>query len=99
MITKTIQIDNISIDEITALIADKLLSKIVVYIDNYASKENDELLTRKETANYLKVTLSTLWSWSNKGLIKSCSIGNRVYYKKQDILESLEGFCTKKNKK
>ncbi len=89
MITKTIQIDNISVDELADLIADKLLNKIEVYIDNYASKKNDALMSRVETAEYLKINLSTLYYWTNKGLITSMGIGNRVYYKKQDIIDCL----------
>jgi len=89
MITKTIQIENISVDELADLIANKLLSKIEVYLDTVARKENDELLTRQETADYLKVNLTTLWSWTKKGNLKSIGIGNRVYYKKQDILDCL----------
>ncbi len=39
MITKTIQIDNISVDELAVKIADKLLSKIEVYLNNYVNKK------------------------------------------------------------
>ena len=53
-------------------------------------KENPEqLLTRKQTAELLNVTLATLNDWSKDGKLKSYGIGNRVYYKKNEVLEAL----------
>jgi len=52
-------------------------------------KESNELLTREETAKYLKISLSTLWHWSKKGILPSYGIGNRVYYKISEIESSL----------
>ena len=49
---------------------------------------SDELLSRKEAAKLLKITLSTLWSWTNSGKLKSYGIANRVYYKRNEILTS-----------
>ena len=46
-------------------------------------------VTRKETCDFLKISLTTLWHWTNKGKIDSYGIGNRVYYKKVDLLNSL----------
>ena len=48
-----------------------------------------ELLTREETCKLLKVDSSTLWRWTNKGKIKAYGIGNRRFYKKEELLESL----------
>jgi excisionase family DNA binding protein len=47
---------------------------------NFQPKEPVELLTREETAEYLKISLSTLWHWSKKGILPSYGIGNRVYF-------------------
>ena len=56
---------------------------------NFQPKEPVELLTREETAEYLKIDSSTLWSWTKKGKIKAYGIGHRVYYKKHEIDEAL----------
>jgi hypothetical protein len=45
----------------------------------------DEYLTREETAMLLKIDLSTLWHWKNKGILIPHGISNRVYYKRSDI--------------
>ncbi len=53
--------------------------------ENFQPKEPVELLTREETAKYLKISLTTLWHWSKKGILPSHGIGNRVYYKRSEI--------------
>lgn len=56
---------------------------------NFQHKEQVELMTRKETADYLKINTTTLWHWTNKGKLKSYGIGNRVYYKRNEVIESI----------
>ncbi|REE82996.1 helix-turn-helix protein [Lutibacter oceani] len=90
MITKTIQIQEITVDELADKVAEKLLSKIEVYLKEYATKNDETLLTRKEASSFLKIDQSTLWNWSKKGILVPLGIGNRVYYKKQEIINYLE---------
>jgi hypothetical protein len=49
----------------------------------------EKLLTRKETADKLKISLVTLNDWSKRGLIQSYLIGGRVLYKDSEIEASL----------
>ena len=51
--------------------------------------ESDDLLTRKEACEFLKIDSSTLWAWTNKGKVKAYGIGNRRYYKRAELLECL----------
>ena len=92
MITKTIQIQEFTMDELADQVAEKLLFKMEYYLKELAAKKDDELLTREETANYLKINVTTLWHWTNKGKLISYGIGGRRYYKKQEVLESLVQF-------
>lgn len=50
---------------------------------------NDELLTREQTAELLQINLSTLWSYTCKGKLKSYGIANRRYYKRSEVMDSL----------
>lgn len=85
-----VQIENISVDELTDIIAEKLVDKLEKRIATMISTQNDdELLSRTETAKILKVELTTLWSWTKKGKITAYGIGNRVYYKRGEIMKSL----------
>ena len=46
--------------------------------------------TRKQAAAELGISLVTLWTWTNQGILKAHSIGGRVYYKAEDILNALK---------
>lgn len=58
--------------------------------EHFQPKEPLELMTREETSEFLKVSLSTLWHRSKKGILPSYVIGNRVYYKRSEILDVLD---------
>ncbi|TDD74606.1 helix-turn-helix domain-containing protein [Flavobacterium caseinilyticum] len=56
-----------------------------------APPQNDGeiLLSRLETAKLLKINLTSLWKHTKSGKLKSYGIGNRVFYKKDEVLKSL----------
>ena len=56
----------------------------------YIEREKDELLSREQTADLLKISLPTLLDWRKKGIVKPYKLGNRVYYKRAEIMETLE---------
>ncbi len=51
--------------------------------------EREILLTRKETAVKLKVSLVTLNDWTRRGMVQSYTIGGRVLYKAGELEGSL----------
>lgn len=53
------------------------------------SEPENELLTVAETSQLLKIDRTTLWKWTKDGKLKRYGIGNRVYYKKSEVLESI----------
>ncbi len=53
------------------------------------AKANWTLLTRKETADLLKVDLVTLWAWTSKGKLQSYQLGRKIFYYKEEVLSSL----------
>ncbi|WP_019669923.1 helix-turn-helix domain-containing protein [Eudoraea adriatica] len=76
----------------TELILEKLLAieeELRNIKENLQPKDPVELLTREETAEYLKISLSTLWHWSKKGILPSYGIGNRVFYKRSEVVSCL----------
>jgi FKBP-type peptidyl-prolyl cis-trans isomerase (trigger factor) len=84
-----IKIENISVEELTEIIAKKLVDKLEMRIATLISNQSDEeLLTRTETAKILKLELTTLWHGTKKK-ITAYGIGNRVYYKRGEIMKSL----------
>ena len=64
--------------------------KIENYLKELSKKQNDEFLTRQEVADYLKISLVLIHSWNKHGILNPIRMGNRILYKKQDILDVLE---------
>ena len=88
-----IQIESITVTELTDLITDKLLEKLEKRITVLNSKKFDEeLLTREETAKLLKINTTTLWHWTKKQKLIAYGIGNRVYYKRGEVMNALVAF-------
>ena len=50
----------------------------------------DQLLTREEVMKMLHVSHSTLYHYQRKEIIPFLKIGNRVYFKKRDILNNMK---------
>jgi hypothetical protein len=50
---------------------------------------SQELLSRKEVADKLKISLVTLNDWTKKGIVNSYAIGGRILYKASEINEKL----------
>jgi excisionase family DNA binding protein len=44
-----------------------------------------ELMTRQETKKYFNVSLVTLHSWVNKGIIKKYKVGNKTFFKRSEL--------------
>lgn len=54
-----------------------------------AKIDTETLLTRKEACELLKINPTSLWKHIKSGKLKSYGIGNRVFYKKEEILKNL----------
>lgn len=66
------------------------------------TKDQDILLTRNETASMLSISLVSLWDWTRKDIIPAYRIGNKVRYKKSEVLSALQqmnNFKVEKNVK
>jgi excisionase family DNA binding protein len=57
--------------------------------------ESEDLLTRKEAANLLGVSLPTLHEYTTRSIIPAYRLGTRVRYKKGEILDCLRKVQTK----
>ncbi|MGY2134730.1 helix-turn-helix domain-containing protein [Hymenobacter sp. HD11105] len=51
----------------------------------------DELLSIREAAELLGVTVQTIHCWKQKGLLKYHKLGSRSYLKRADVLAALQG--------
>lgn len=58
--------------------------------------DHEELITREETAQILRVTLPTLHSWTKQGLIPHYKISSRVRYKRCEVMNLFQSGNVKK---
>ena len=86
----SILLQNLNTADLTELIKDGVKSQLNDFKETLQTHNPDELLTRDQTCKFLQIDSSTLWAWTNKGKVKAYGIGNRRYYKKAELLESLQ---------
>ncbi len=60
--------------------------------------QNQELLTRKEAAKLLSISLPTLLDFTKSGKITGYRIGTRVRYKRSELEQSLKQIRSAKQK-
>jgi len=62
-------------------------------------KEELKLLTRKDTAKLLCISLPTLHDWTKTGIVKAHRIGNRVLFKQDEVYQALSLIQTSTTKR
>jgi len=58
--------------------------------------EEEQVLTREQAAHLLGVTLPTLREWTKKGVVPGYRLESRVFYKRSEVLASLQRIRTAK---
>lgn len=77
-------------DKLVDLISQDVKRQLDAFKKDLAFEQaNDELLTREETCQFLKINSSTLWAWTNKNKVQAYGISNRRYYKRSELVECL----------
>jgi hypothetical protein len=90
MQNNAILLQNLTVEQLQQLIGTSVRNGIIELQKELQSKDNsEELMTREETCQFLKIDSSTLWAWTNNGKVKAYGIGARRYYKKTEIMECL----------
>lgn len=80
-------LNGITIEELADALKPLLQSQKTV---NETSQPENELLTRLEVCKLLSINKTTLWKHTKSGKLKSLGLGNRVYYKKSEVLEAVK---------
>lgn len=86
-----IQFFQLSLQELQTIIRQAVATELkVVNMKTPTPKEQlDEILTRDEVSKLLKVSMTTLFHWNNQEILTNYKVGNRVYYKKSDVMGKL----------
>jgi len=86
---RRIQLIEITPNELANLISESVkthIQELVNATNKEQPKDENDLLTRKEASEFLKISLVSLHSWMNEGIIKSYKVGNKTYFKKSELL-------------
>lgn len=89
---ETIQILQVTPIDLVNLISESVKKELIDFSNQSKEKppiDENEFLTRKETAELFKVSLPTIHDWTNNGILKPYKLGNRTYYKRFELLQTL----------
>ena len=70
----------------------QIITKKLNELEQFVKPAKQEtLLNPKEVMEWLKITPPTLNDWAKKGILNRYKLGNRAFYKKEEIIASLDG--------
>ncbi|MEO5776237.1 MAG: helix-turn-helix domain-containing protein [Flavobacterium sp.] len=85
--TTQIFLNGITLEQLAEAL--KPLLQLPKKVDESVSNE-DELLTREQVCKLLSINKTTLWKHTKSGKLKSLGLGNRVYYKRSEVLQAVK---------
>ena len=65
------------------------IEKAIEKLNTSSNHDADTLLSRAEACELLKINMTSLWKHTKTGKLTNYGIGNRVFYKKGEVLNSL----------
>jgi len=86
---KNLILTKITAQELSQMITDAVNEAVKNIKIEQPITPSQELLSRKEVADKLKISLVTLNDWTKKGIVNSYAIGGRILYKASEINEKL----------
>jgi len=66
------------------------IEKAIEKLNASSNNNSNTLLSADETCELIQIKRTTLWKWSKNGRLTSYVLGNRVYYKKAEVLNSIQ---------
>lgn len=90
MTKQILQIENTNTLDFKNEILNGVSDVLKGFANTFQTNDQDILLTREETSKLLSVSLVTLWDWTRKDIIPAYRIGNKVRYKKSEVLNALQ---------
>ena len=85
-----ILLTGIPVTEFQSLIAETVRNEVSFLKQTDSQAQNDELIKLNEVAVLLNVSKVTIHSWKKSGKIPFYRISNKVYFKKNEVLEALK---------
>lgn len=79
----------VTASELRHLLRDELNQVLTQSTNPLNGINDDQLLKRKDVAQMFDVTLVTVHSWMNSGILPFHRIGGRTFFKKAEVIDSL----------
>jgi excisionase family DNA binding protein len=90
MSNTNIFLNGITLQELAEALAPLLQQKPLQQNQVAQVEPSNDLLTRDEVCKLLNFNKTSLWKHTKSGRLKSYGIGNRVLYKKSEVLEAVK---------
>lgn len=92
MIVKSLQLNGVGLDEFQSIIGcavAKVLQEHKELLLSSKREFQDEYLSRSETADFLKISKTTLWSLDKSQVLPAKRLNGKVLYLKSELLTFL----------
>lgn len=78
-------------NDLTTLVGEILEEKLIVFKQWFEALnfQNEKPLTKKEAMEYLSLTRSTFYRYEENGVIPKRSLGDRDYYRRNELDEAM----------
>lgn len=80
---------NLSISELKELVKECVTEVAILQPHDLGSKSDEDLMTQRETAKFLRVSIPTIINWKKEGKIPYYQNGRTVFFKKSELLKAL----------
>ena len=90
MSKEILQIENTNTTDFKNEIISGVREEFKILASSLQGNNEDEIWTRAITAKTLSVSLVTLYHWTKKDILPAYRIGNKVRYKKSEVLSALK---------
>lgn len=84
-----IQFISTSPQELQAQISGEIKNQLDEFLKNFAPKQPNDYLTRKQVSEMFDVDISTVANWQKNGKLRPLGISGRVYFLRCEVEASL----------
>ena len=89
MSKEILQVENTNSEDFKNEIVKDVITGLKSILGQNPNNNSEIILSRDEAAKLLSISLVTLWDLTRKDKIPAFRIGNKVRYKKSDVLNAL----------
>ncbi len=79
------------LNDVRAVVRHELQQNPITAAESTSLTPSEDLLSVREAASMLGVTVQTVHEWKRRGLLKYHKLGSRSYLKRADVLDALQG--------